>query len=315
MELTIRNLLGDKAGILVQGITGRQGRLETAWMLESGVHIAAGVTPGKGGQSVEGVPVYDTVLEARRDFPALVAMNYAPRRSAPDAAMEAFAAGISLVVMSAENVPLHRLVLAIELARSRGARLIGPNSQGIVVPGVGRVGCPGGRDPGSRFAAGGVAVVSRSGGMTSELAMLVRQWGYGTSVQMALGGAPIVGTSLTEGISLCQRDPETRLVVAFGEPSGAQESDLAAAITKGEVHLPVVALIGGAAADQLPADVPFGHAPRAGFGLERSVSGKVEALRAAGADVVSDTRGVRNALYRHLGEPSRLFADTGMVTS
>lgn len=294
--ISIRELLGDPSGLLVLGITGRQARMETGWMLESGTHVSAGVTPGRGGQDVHGVPVFDTVRAAVDRHGCRVAMNYAPPAAAADSAIEAFQAGIELVVMSAENVPLHRLALALEAARRAGGRLIGPNSQGIVVPGVGRVGCPGGRDPQERFRPGSVAVVSRSGGMTSELAMLIGEWGWGTSVHLALGGSPIVGTTLTEGLKIVQDDPHTRAAVVFGEPSGDQEAALADAIEAGEITVPVAALIAGRAADSLSSDLPFGHAPRAGTGAERTVQHKLGRLGDAGVAVAMNTRDVRQAL-------------------
>lgn len=292
----IRDLLGDPGGLLVLGITGRQARMETSWMLESGTKVTAGVTPGKGGQSVCDVPVFNSVAEAVAHHPCRVAMNYAPARFAADAAIEALLAGVELVVISAENVPIHRFALAIEVAERVGGRIIGPNSQGIVVPGVGRVGCPGGQDPQERFRPGSVAVVSRSGGMTSELAMLVRMWGWGTSIHLALGGSPLVGTTMVEGLQIAQQDPNTRVAVVFGEPSGDQEFQLADAVRAGTIHIPVVAVIGGRAADRLSPDLPFGHAPRAGNGVEQSVQGKVDSLRDAGVKVADNTRDVHRVL-------------------
>jgi len=302
-ELSLRDLLAAEEGLLILGATGRQARLEIGWLLKSGDRVAAGVTPGRGGQSVEGVPVYDSVIDALRRHRCSIAMNYAPAVAAADAAVEAFEAGVKVVVMSAEGVPLHRLALAMAAARRNHALLIGPNSQGLVVPGVGRVGCPGGSDPESRFRAGEVAVVSRSGGMTSELSMLIRSWGWGTSVQLALGGSPIVGTTLSEGVVLAQRDPSTRVAVVFGEPSGRQEHDLAEAVESGRVTVPVVAMIAGRAVDALPATLTFGHAPRAGSAGEQSVAGKLTALLAAGVKVATSLDGIRTALGELLAQP------------
>lgn len=301
VALSLRDLLSAQEGLLVLGATGRQARLEIGWLHKSGDRVAAGVTPGRGGQSVEGVPVYDSVEEALRHHRCSIAMNYAPAVAAADAAIEAFEAGVEIVVISAEGVPLHRLALAIAAARRHRALLIGPNSQGLVIPGVGRVGCPGGSDPESRFGAGQVAIVSRSGGMTSELAMHIRSWGWGTSVQLALGGSPIVGTTLSEGVMLAQRDPSTRVAVVFGEPSSRQEYALANAVESGRVCIPVIAMIAGRAADALPATLTFGHAPRAGSAGEQSVAGKLAALRAAGVSVATNLEGIRSALEGLLG--------------
>lgn len=281
---------------MVQGITGRQGQIETRWMLESGVHVSAGVTPGRAGAQVHGVPVYDSVAEARSCHGNRVSMIYAPPPAAAQAALEAVEAGVELVVMSAERVPVHGLVRVIAAAQSRGTRVVGPNSQGIVVPGVSRVGCPGGTDPDRRFRPGSVAVVSRSGGMASEISMLLRSWHLGTSVQLHIGGAPLVGTTLTEASEIVQADEATDVIVVFGEPSGEQELDLARAIEDGRVRVPVVALVAGRFADTMPSSLPFGHAPRAGVGGNASVVDKIRALEDAGAAVVSSLAELRTAL-------------------
>lgn len=308
----IRELLEGPEGILVQGVTGRQARLEVGWMLASGGRVAAGVSPGRRGEFVASVPVYGTVKEALREHRCAVSMNYAPPSAACDAAIEAFEAGVRLVVMSAEHVPVHRLAMALRAAADSGGMLVGPNSQGLVVPGVARVGCPGGMDPWDRFAPGPVAVVSRSGGMTSEISMLVRSWGWGTSLQLALGGGPMVGTRLAEGVTMAERDPATRVSVIFGEPSGLQELELAEAIAANEIQRPVVALVAGRSGDSLPADVPFGHAPRAGSaGTVAVVREKVEALARAGASVVGDTRELRSELTRLLDGAPRGSAPVG----
>jgi succinyl-CoA synthetase alpha subunit len=287
----IRGLLETGPGLLVQGITGKQGRLETRWMLDSGVRVAAGVTPGKGGREVHGVPVFDTVAQAVAATGARVAMSYAPPQAAADAVVEAARAGLELVVVRTANNPRHPWLRALEVARRCGCRVIGPMSQGVVVPGVGRIGCPGGDEPWRRFAPGPVGIVSRSGGMASELGMLVRTWGWGTSVHISIGGVPMVGTTLAEGVELVARDPLTRAVLVFGEASGCQEFDLAAAVTEGRIGVPVVAMVVGRAGDSLPDALPFGHAPREADGA--SVQEKIAALRNAGVRVARSTHEVR----------------------
>lgn len=292
----IRELLQSGSGLLVQGITGRQGQLETLWMLDSGVDVAAGVTPGRGGSAVHGVPVFDTVAEAVAATDSRVAMSYAPPHAAADAVAEAAQAGIELIVVSSENIPQHRWLRALEVARAHHCRVIGPNSQGVVVPGVGRIGCPGGNEPWQRFAPGSVGIVSRSGGMASELAMLMRNWGWGTSVQMSIGGTPAVGTTLTDGVELAASDPGTRAVVVFGEPSGTQEIDLAHAVADGRIEVPIIAMVAGRAGDSLPTALPFGHAPRGADGP--TVQDKFTALADAGVLVARSTHHVR----AHLAE-------------
>lgn len=283
----IRNLMSDGRGLLVQGITGRQGTLETGWMLASGTHVSCGVTPGRGGEQVHGVPVFESVAEAVAATGAAVSMCYAPAPLVPDALMEAAEAGIRLTVISAENVPVHGFVRAAERARALGMRIIGPNSQGIVVPGAGRWGCPGGDDPWERFAAGPVAVVSRSGGIASEISLYLRRWGWGTSVQIATGGGLFVGMPLGPAVRLAQEDAATRVVVVFGEPSGPHEYELARMLATEQIAVPVVAMVPGRAAEAFPKTVPFGHAPQ-GRVLSDTASGKLAALVNAGAHLARD---------------------------
>ena len=292
----IRELLCSPHGLLVQGITGRQGQIETRWMLDTGTRVSAGVTPGRAGATVHGVPVYGTVAAAVEAPGNVAAMIYAPPAAAADAAVEAVEAGIRLVVMSAENVPVHRMFRAISAARANRAHLVGPNSQGIIAPHSGRIGCPGGMDPHERFAPGDVGVVSRSGGMASELSGLMRTWHWGTNLQIHIGGSPMVGTRMVDAVRLVQDDPATRRIVVFGEPSGDQEEELADAARAGEITAPVVALIGGRAADTLPAALPFGHAPRAGAGGSSTVASKIERLESSGVVVVPDLQHLREAL-------------------
>ncbi|MET8871207.1 CoA-binding protein [Nocardia sp. NPDC004604] len=301
----IRQLLEAGPGLIVQGITGRQGQLETRWMLDSGVEVAAGVTPGKGGSAVHGVPVFDTVAAAVAATGGQVAMSYAPPQAAADAVAEAAQAGIELIVVSSENIPQHRWLRALEVARAHNCQVIGPNSQGVVVPGVGRIGCPGGDEPWQRFTPGSVGIVSRSGGMASELAMLMRTWGLGTSVQMSIGGMPMVGTTLTDGVELVASDPNTHAVVVFGEPSNRQENDLARAVADGRIDVPIIAMVAGHAGDSLPAALPFGHAPRAADSA--TVQEKCAALADAGVLVARSTHGVRAHLAQVL--PAAKFAD------
>ncbi|TNC25160.1 succinate--CoA ligase subunit alpha [Amycolatopsis alkalitolerans] len=296
----IRELMSGGPGLLVQGITGRQGTMETAWMLRSGTRISCGVTPGRGGGEVHGVPVYDSVTDAVAATGATVSMNYVPAPLVPDSLVESAEAGIRLTVVSAENVPLHGFLRAAEHARARGMRVVGPNSQGIVVPQVGRWGCPGGDDPWERFAAGSVGVVSRSGGMASEISLYLRQWGMGTSVQLGLGGSPFVATSMVDAVRIVEDDPKTEAVVVFGEPSGHQEYDLAGAIAAGAVRVPVIALIPGRATETLPSTVPFGHAPM-GRLLTDTAAGKLDALHTAGARLAHSLDELRARLIDVLG--------------
>lgn len=297
-DLRISELLS--GGVVIQGITGKQGRLETEWMLDSGTQIVAGVTPGKGGTAVCGIPVYNTVREAASHHQLTASMVYAPPQAVGDAADSALEAGVKLVCISAEGVPLHATMRLRETAAQRGSIVIGPNSQGLVLPGITRLGCPGGADPWDRFAPGPVAVVSRSGGLGSDLAYAIRTWGWGTSVQLHIGGSPTPATNLREAVLLAQAEPGTRVVVVLGEPTSGQELELAEAVASGDISVPVVVQIPGRFVDRLPAELPFGHAPRAGLGQAVSVVDKHAALEAGGARVARSFSDIHRLLTRSL---------------
>lgn len=296
--VSISAMLADPGGLIVQGITGRQGQLETRWMLDSGTHVAAGVTPGKGGQVVHGVPVYDTVEEAYARHASRTSMIYAPRHIAAGAAIEAINAGVRLVVISAEDVPMHDMIRLIEVAKAHDAVVVGPNSQGLLVPGLGRIGSPGGTDVNERFSPGHVAVVSRSGGMTGEIGYLLHLWGLGTSVQIHLGGAVMPAMTLRDGVALAERETATKITVVFGEPSSGQEDVLAQAIADGQMRCPVVAMVAGRFSDTFPAMLPFGHAPRATGDSATNVAAKYAALTEAGAFVAQNFTQLREQVER-----------------
>lgn len=309
--MSISAMLADPGGLIVQGITGRQGQLETRWMLDSGTHIAAGVTPGKGGQTVHGVPVYDTVEEAYAGHQCPASMIYAPRHIAANAAIEAIKAGVRLVVISAEDVPIHDMVRLIETANAHDAVVVGPNSQGLLVPGVGRIGSPGGTDVNERFSPGHVAVVSRSGGMTGEIGYLLHLWGIGTSVQIHLGGAVMPATTLRDGVALAEREVATEITVVFGEPSSGQEDQLAAAIAAKQTRCPVIAMVAGRFSDTFPALLPFGHAPRATGESATNVAAKGAVLADAGAVVVRNFAELRTQIERITAERIGLSVGDG----
>lgn len=298
---SISELLSDPAGVVIQGITGRQGQMETRWMLDSGTHIAAGVTPGKGGQQIHGVPVYDTVSEAIATHGCRSTMIYAPRHRAANAAIEAIHAGVKLAVISAEDVPAHDLLRLIDTAQRHDTLVVGPNSQGLLVPGVGRIGAPGGTDVNERFSAGQVAVVSRSGGMTGEIGHLLHQWGFGTSVQIHLGGAVMPLMTLRDGVLFAERETSTTVTVVFGEPSSTQEDMLARAIRNGEIRSPIVAMVAGRFSDTFPAMLPFGHAPRASGDSATNVEAKIAVLADAGAAIAGNFTELRRHVARLTG--------------
>ena len=279
-------LLDPSAGILVQGITGREatGMVEDA--LAYGSRIVAGVTPGKGGQAVHGVPVYDTVAEAVAQQGPTVSVISVPAPAVLDAALEALANGIRLLLIMTERVPrLDTCRLLVE-ARRGGCTVIGPNTLGLIRPGVAKLGTIGGRVDNVRrsFKPGRVAVLSRSGGMTTEIASFLTSRGIGQSLAIGVGGDPLIGSNFTELIELLERDDATEAVVIYGEPGGMAEEQLAERLRQKPSRLRINAFLSGRFVDELEG-VRFGHAAVIVEGGRGSVRGKAEALRGAGVFV------------------------------
>ena len=296
-------LADETTRIIVQGITGREGTTLTQQSLDYGTKIVAGVTPGKGGTSVYDVPVYDTVGQALEDHPADATVISVPAVAAGDAALEAIDRGLKLIVIVTERIPRRDVCQVVTYARVRGARVIGPNSLGVICPGQVKVGMVGGpaEDVRRAYVPGPVAVLSRSGGMTTELANMLTQDGLGQSTCVSIGGDPIVGSTFADLLPLLEQDTETRAVVIYGEPGGVREEALADYVTHSGTRLPIVAFIGGRFVDDMPGQ-RFGHAAVMVQGDRGTVSGKVKALRSAGigvAERLSELPGlVREALDR-----------------
>lgn len=270
--------------VVVQGITGREATSMSREMLDYGTRVVAGVTPGKGGERVHGVPVYDTVRQAVSEHPADAAVVCVPPLAAKDAAMEAVEHGLGLVVVVTERVPRHDVLEMLAYAGRRGARVVGPNTAGIITVGQARLGYLGGSNPHRSFTPGPVGIISRSGGMTTEIANLLSLDGIGQSTAVSMGGDPVVGSTYVDYLALFERDPETRAVVLYCEPGGAKE-EAAAAYVREHVSKPVVAFIAGAFVDAMPG-ARFGHASvvvRPGSGSTREKSAR---FREAGVAVV-----------------------------
>ena len=272
--------------VIIQGITGREGMTRTNLMKDYGTNVLAGVTPGRGGQDVCGVPVYDSVSEAwEKHGPIDASVIFIPAALVRNAALEAIAAGVKLLVIIPDRVPIYDVLEIARAAEARGARFVGPNTLGLLSPGKAVLGMIGGRAERARewFAPGPVGVTSRSGGMTSAISYYLTRAGLGLSTIVHVGGDPIVGTSHPEVVELFERDPETRAVVMFGEIGSTQEERVADLIEQGRFTKPLVAYIGGKAAK---AGTRFSHAGAIIEGTRGSYANKVERLRAAGADVV-----------------------------
>lgn len=271
-------IVDEKTNILVQGITGNQGTFHTKQMLTYGTRIVAGVSPGKGGQKVEGVPVYDTVAAAMENHQIDASVLFIPAPFAKDAAFEAIAAGVRVVVIITEHIPVHDELEIIAFARRRGTIVIGPNTFGIVSSGRCKIGIP----PNQFFVPGHIGVVARSGTLTYEIVANLTANGLGQSTVVGLGGDRVVGLSFVDVLEKFEKDPETRAVVLVGEIGGNAEEEASLFIKK--MTKPVVAYIAGKSA---PPGKRMGHA---GAIIERgkgTFEGKVQALTAAGARVAT----------------------------
>jgi len=265
--------------VIVQGITGREGSFHTRLMLEYGTRIVAGVTPGKGGLEVHGIPVYDTMEEAVWKHPdANTSIIFVPARFAADAVYEAIDSGMRVVVVITEGIPVHESLKFINYAKSKGTIIIGPNCPGVISPGKSKVGIM----PGHIFKPGNVAIVSRSGTLTYEVAYALTRSGIGQSTVIGIGGDPVIGTSFTEALEMLERDPETDAIVLLGEIGGDMEERAAMMVKEGRVTKPIVAFIAGRTA---PEGKRMGHAGAIIMMGSGTYKGKVDALTSAGIRV------------------------------
>ncbi|MGN6378630.1 MAG: succinate--CoA ligase subunit alpha [Gaiellales bacterium] len=265
--------------LVVQGITGREGSFHAGRNKQYGTTLVAGVTPGKGGQDVDGTPVYDTVAEAVSEQAANTAMVFVPPRFAADAILESIDAGVHTVVCITEGIPAHQMLTIYHHARSRGVALLGPNCPGALSPGVANVGII----PAQVFAAGRIGLVSRSGTLTYQIGKELADAGLGNSTIVGIGGDPIVGMSFIDVLERFQADPGTDLVVMVGEIGGNEEERAAAFIAE-RMTKPVVAYIAGF---QAPPGKTMGHAGAIVSGTSGTAQGKKEALEAHGIAVGS----------------------------
>ncbi|MCX7732053.1 MAG: succinate--CoA ligase subunit alpha [candidate division WOR-3 bacterium] len=283
-------LIDRNTRLLVQGITGRDGAFHTKMMKEYGTQVVAGVTPGKAGQEVEGVPVFDSVEQAVRATGADASIIFVPAQFAGDALLEAVFAGVKLVVCVTEGVPTLDAVRAIAVARSRGVRIVGPNCPGVISPGKAKVGIM----PATAFKPGVVGVVSRSGTLTYEIAANTGEFGQSTVV--GIGGDPVIGTSFIDCLKLFQDDPETRAIVIVGEIGGSDE-ERAAEFVKSYVTKPVFGFIAGQTA---PPDKRMGHAGAIISAGSGTAAEKITAFKNAGIEVVYEPEELKDRLRTRL---------------
>ncbi len=271
-------LINKDTKVLVQGITGKSGSLQTQVMLEAGTNIVAGVTPGKAGQTVCGIPVYSYIKDAKAEHDFDTVISFVPPKAAKESCYEAIDAGIKLLVLTTEEIPMEDVVAIIQYAKQHDTILVGPGCAGVIAPGI----CKVGAHPVRFFKPGHVGVVSKSGALSYEIGKTLSDAGIGQSSVVAIGGGPLWGFMQKDAIALYEKDPETKVIVLLGEIGGSSEEEAAAYIKK-YVTKPVVALIVGRNA---PKGKSLGHAGAIVSQNTGTAAGKIEALKDAGAIVV-----------------------------
>lgn len=279
-------LVDEKSKVCVQGITGREGMVRTRLMKDYGTHVVAGVTPGKGGGDVYGIPVFDSVQEAwEKTGPIDISVIFVPAALVKNAALEAIDAGVKLLVLVPDRVPIFDVLEVSHFAEENGASFVGPNTLGLLSPGRAVLGMIGGRAERARewFRPGKIGVTSRSGGMTSAISYYLTEAGLGQSTIIHVGGDAVVGLSHPEVVERFEHDGQTEMVVLFGEIGTTQEERVADLIEKGKFTKPLIAFVGGKAAKS---GTRFSHAGAIVEGTRGSYDSKVKRLKEVGAHVV-----------------------------
>ena len=279
-------LVDETKRVLVQGITGREGTARAKLMVGYGTNVVAGVTPGRGGGEVEGIPVFDTVEEAWEKVGSIdISVLFIPAPLVKSAALEAIDAGVKLLVIVPDRVPIYDVLAIAKRAREAGAQFVGPNTLGVLSPDKAVLGMMGGRAASARswFIQGPVGISSRSGGITSSMAYYLAREGIGATTLVHVGGDAVVGLPHPEVMKLFEQDPDTKAVVMFGEIGTSQEERVADLIEEGTFTKPLVAYVGGKAAKS---GTRFSHAGAIVEGGRGTYEGKVERLREVGATVV-----------------------------
>jgi succinyl-CoA synthetase alpha subunit len=301
----MNHLIDENTTFIVQGITGREAVNLTRECLDYGSKVVGGVTPGRKGREVHGVPVYDSVaqlVEAEGSVPDGSVVTVPPAFTR-DAVFEAIEAGIKLIVIVTERIPRYDVAQMVELAKLRGARIIGPNCLGIIRPGVAKMGGIGGpaKDAEKAYQPGIVGVMSRSGGMTTEISSTLTAAGLGVSTAISIGGDAIIGSSYAELMPLFEADDQTQAIVIYTEPGGRMEAELAAYVTENDSKLPIVAFMAGRFMDAMPG-MSFGHAGTIVEGKADTAAEKIARLQEAGITVAEEIAEIPDLVKQKLGK-------------
>ncbi len=298
-------LIDENTTFIVQGITGREAVNLTRECLDYGSKVVGGVTPGRKGRDVHGVPVFDTVeqvVEANGEVPYGSVVTVPPAFTR-DAVFEAIEAGVKLIVIVTERIPRYQVAQMVELANLRGARIIGPNCLGIICPGVAKMGGIGGpaKDAAKAYTPGPVGVMSRSGGMTTEISSTLTAAGLGQSTAVSIGGDAIIGSTYAELIPLFEADEDTEAIVIYSEPGGRMEAELARWVKENNSRLPIVAFMAGRFMDEMPG-MSFGHAGTIVEGKEDTAAEKITRLEEAGIAVAEEIAHIPKLVKERLGQ-------------
>jgi succinyl-CoA synthetase alpha subunit len=297
-------LIDESTTFIIQGITGREAVNMTRECLNYGSKVIGGVTPGRGGRDVYGVPVYDTVREITSRERVDGSVLTVPPAFVRDAAFEAIENGIKLLVIVTERIPRGEVAQIIEFGDRHGARLIGPNCLGIISPGKSKMGGVGGpaEDTRKAYMPGPVGVMSRSGGMTTEISNALTAAGIGQSTAISIGGDAIIGSTYAELMPLFEADPETRAIVIYSEPGGPMEAQLSAYVAEHGTRLPIVAFMAGRFMDDMPTGMRFGHAGTIVEGRADTAAEKVRRLTEAGIRVAEEIADIPGLVEQALAE-------------
>lgn len=295
-------LVDRNSKIVIQGITGREASMVTRLMLQYGTPVVAGITPGRGAQDVEGVPVYNSISEACRKHELNTSLVYVPPAAVLEAVEEAVDNHIQTMVIVTENIPQHDVLKVLKITETNGCRVVGPNSVGVISPSERcKIGAIGGDNTERCFVPGTVGVISRSGGMTAETSWMVKRAGYGVSTSVSIGGDALIGSTPRSLLELFQEDKDTEAVVIFSEPGTGFEEEVADYLAAGFFRKPLISYVAGRFTENLPEGTVFGHAAAIIEGATGRPSIKTKRLAEAGAYVCEEYDDIIVHLQKVLG--------------